>query len=294
MVIMEQLIPKDKFTRVYLALWGVCIFIGLTAFVFYKIGFRLTGNFSPVKVGEIELSSNQSGLQIILDNREKSVMPKEGLYRITSVSPGLHSLMVSKPDFWPWIKTFEVPANASRPVFAFLFPMDGLPTKVVSPSDPAYEDGLNKIRLNVVPEPKEGYLPYSETESFVSWLSENIPNRKISNDGSTALFVEDNSIYVAWISESEPPPHYFCQENPCKLKFPVTVSVEPIKSVGFFKDRSDVVIFAAGSALYAIEVDREGTQNFQPFYKGDDPYFYESPEGTLYIKDGDSLLKATL
>jgi len=55
-----------------------------------------------------------------------------------------------------------------------------------------------------------------------------------------------------------------------------------------------MIIFAAGSAIYAIEADHAGNQNFQPLYKGVDPYFYENSDGVIYIKDGNSLLRAKL
>jgi hypothetical protein len=144
------------------------------------------------------------------------------------------------------------------------------------------------------PEPKIGGLAFDPEESFTVWVSENIPAGKKSADGSTVLFVEDNTVYVAWISETEPPPHYFCHENPCKLLLPVIVSADKIKSVDFYKDRRDVIIFGSGTAIYAIEADQEGTQNFQPIYRGTDPSFYKSSEGALYIKDGVTLLKADL
>ena len=101
-------------------------------------------------------------------------------------------------------------------------------------------------------------------------------------------------MYVAWISKTEPPPHYFCYENPCKFSIPVIVSADKIKSVDFYKGRRDVIIFGSGPSLYAIEADQEGTQNFQPLHRGVDPSFFLGSEGVLYIKDGDSILKANL
>ena len=65
-----------------------------------------------------------------------------------------------------------------------------------------------------------------------------------------------------------------------------------ITDVEFYKDRADVVIFTSGEVIYAIEADREGTQNFQPLFKGTSPRFYKNETGTLYIQDGNSLMRA--
>ncbi len=270
------------------------IFLGLVALIFYKFGYRLTKELAPVKVGSIELSANEEGLQIFLNNREQLVSPASGRYILKNITPGFHSIVISKENFWPWAKTVIVTQNNVRELYAFILPMEGIATKAIPANTPEYASALKAVRDSILPEPKLGSPPLLLDESLSKWLTTNVPLRKLSSDKSTALYVEDNTIYVAWISETEPPPHYFCLENPCKFKMPVVVPNEPIKSVDFYKGRRDVILFTAGAAIYAIEVDREGTQNFQPLYKGKDPYFYQNESGVLYIKDANSLLRANL
>ena len=291
---MSDDIQNKRFTKIYLTLWGVCLLVALIAFTFYTFGFRLTGGLEPVKVGLIEILSNEVGVQIFFDNREKRVQFENGVYRIEKVVPGPHSIMISKEGFWPWAKTVAVTADARRNLFAFIFKMDGLATKSVPVGTLEYSDALRSIGQNSVPKVKLGSKPFNVEDSFRDWLDRSVPDRKLSLDESTVLFTENNTVYVGWVSETEPIPHYFCEENPCKLKMPVTVSEEEIKSIDFYRDRRDVIIFATGASLYAIEIDREGTQNFQPLYKGTDPYFYQTPEGVLYIKDGNMISSATL
>ncbi len=283
----------DRFTKVYLALWGICILAAIFAVVMYKFGFRLSNNFEPVKVSSIKLSSNESGLQLFLDNKSAQVPFRDNVYHIQNITPGLHSLLVYKDGFWPWAKNINMPANATQPVFAFIFPMQGLKTTQVDSDSSEYAGMVSAIDKNVLPQAKI-YSEPSSDESYVHWLLTAIPNHKVSADKSTALFSESDTIYLGWISQSEPPPHYFCIENPCTFQLPVTVSVEPIKNVDFYKDRRDVILFSAGAAIYAIETDRQGTQNFQPVYKGKNPYFYETADGSLYIKDGTAIFKAVL
>lgn len=266
---------------------------GIAAFTLYKFGFRLTNNLEPVKVSSIELTSNETVLQIFLDNKTVQVPDQNGAYRIANVTPGLHSLMVYKDGFWPWAKNVNVGENAPYSVFAFIFPMAGLLTQQIDSGSNEYNLIISDINKNIPPKPKIYNEPSAE-ESYAHWVDASIPNRKLSNDKTTALFSESDTIYLAWVSDTEPPPHYFCEENPCKLQLPVTVSIEPIKNIDFYKNKRDVILFSAGSAIYAIEASRENTQNFQPIYKGKDPYFYESQDGSLYIKDGGSLFKAVL
>ena len=286
---------KNKsFNKIYFFLWGICIFVGVVAFTFYKFGFRLTNRLEPVKVGAISLYSNESDLQIFLDNREQRPSFADGGFLIKNVTPGLHSLIVSKDGFWPWAKTFRSEPNSARSAYAFIFPVRGLATKPVLEGTVDYTEVLKNFRALRLPERVIHGAPFSPDESLQTWLEKNAPDRKISKDGSTALYAEDNTVYVAWISDTEPLPRYFCQENPCKLVMPVTVSVQPLKSVDFYKERRDVLLFGAGTTIYGIEVDQEGTQNFQPLFTGTDPYFYQAEGGTLYIKDGNSVSSASL
>lgn len=285
---------NKRFTKIYLALWGVCFLVALVALSFYAFGFRLTGNFEPVKVGSIEILSNEGEIQIFFDNRDKKVTFQNGAYRIKKVAPGFHSVLISKEGFWPWVKTVAVAADTNRVLSAFIFKMDGLQTKPVPVGEVLYKEALKNIAQNKAPKVRPWSRTFNNEDSFGAWLDESVPDRKFSKDKSTVLFTENNTIYVGWVSETEPVPSYFCEENPCKLKMPVTVSEEPIKSIDFYKERRDVIIFAAGESIYAIEVDREGTQNFQPLYKGVDPYFYQTEEGVLYIKDGNSISSTKL
>lgn len=287
-------IPKDRFTKVYLSIWGLCILVALVAFGLYKSGLRLSNNLEPVRVTAVSITSNVDNPQIYLNNREQKIKSNDGRYVLNNITPGFHSFVISKDDYWPWAKTVSIAENNTRTLFAFMFPMDGIPVTQLSSNMTEYVKADSAIRNLVLPVSKYAGVQFTPDESIAKWLDINIPLRKISRDRSTALYIDNNTIYVAWISDTEPPPHYFCEENPCKLIVPVIVTNTPVKSVDFYKGRSDVIIFTEGGVIYAIEADREGTQNFQPLYKGTNPYFYQDENNVLYIKDGNSIFSSNL
>lgn len=291
---MPEKISNEKFTRIYLGLWSICILVALITFVLYKFGFRLTNQLQPVKVSSIELISTEADIKIFIDNREQRVALRDGRYVIKNIIPGLHSVLISKNNFWPWTKTVAVAPKDARTLYPFVFPMDGASAQKVTPGTADYsmaEKGFSKLEL---PESAPTSPEFFPDDSLIDWLEKNVPNYKLSPDKSIALYIKDNTIYVAWISATEPSPRYFCEENPCKLVMPVMVSIEPIKTVDFYKGLRNLILFSSGTTIYGIEVDREGTQNFQPFFKGTNPYFYQTDNGVLYIKDGNSILKVIL
>lgn len=283
--------PTGRFTKIYLLLWSLCVILALIALIFYKFGYRLTANFTPTKIGAINITSNQSNIKIFLNNREKIPTIDNDRYVVRNVIPGVHSLIVSKDDFWPWFKTFQLNNSETRDFYSFMFPMKGAGVSLVEHGE-EYEKVLKFFTITVLPELKSGNKSIDDNESMIHWLKNNVPNYKISIDGTTALFTEKNTIRIAWISESKPPPSYFCEINQCQRDIQVLVSNLPLSSVEFYKDRNDVIIFSAGSSIYGIDVDRNGTQNFQPFYKGNNPIIYKADADTLYIEDGASLMRA--
>ncbi len=291
---MEPKILEDKFNKIYAIMWGICLLVGIISIILYKSGYRLSKHLTPVKTGAIEITSNETDLKIFLNNREKNLVSKDGVYSIPKITPGVHSVIVDKKGYWPWTKTFSVVENEIRKLYVFTFPTDGIKTKVLDRNSKEYSYALKKIEDEKLPEMYYSANEKPDDRSLRSWIDEFAPDKKISKDQSTALYVEGDTIYVAWISETDAPPHYFCQENSCKLKMPIIIPNKTIKSVTFYKDRNDVILFASDSAIYAIEVDSEGTQNFQPIYKGDDPYFFEDSEGTLYIKEQNNIKSANL
>jgi hypothetical protein len=72
---------------------------------------------------------------------------------------------------------------------------------------------------------------------------------------------------------------------------PIFEAKNPIRSIAYFPDYTDVALVAVDTGIYAIELTREGTPNFQPLYKGLSPTFVTTPNHTLLIKDLGTLME---
>lgn len=101
------------------------------------------------------------------------------------------------------------------------------------------------------------------------------------------LSKENTSINGKWLSGA-PLPYYFSSHE-----IEIFSSPERIKSFDFYPGRRDVILFAIQNNIFAIELDSRSTRNFQPVYKGRNPYFARIGN-TLYIIDGNSLLETRL
>jgi len=63
-----------------------------------------------------------------------------------------------------------------------------------------------------------------------------------------------------------------------------------ITAIDFYKNRQDVVIIASGDGVYALEINTENFQNFQPIYKGKNPVFVKKDNSSIYIFDSENLI----
>lgn len=219
--------------------------------------------------GSVILSGVPAGAHVLLDTGEN-------VYVATSSTPvefpdlprGSRIVGIEQEGFWPWSKEFEVGWGDIFHFSPFLAPRDAPADIIVDPA-----------------------LRSAASAALQSALLPSPTAPKVSADGTVRLWLEDNVITVEWIGPEADLPEYFCIEI-CATRIPVLVSIVPIRSLDFYKDRSDVLILAADTGIFALETDKRGIQNFQPLYEGNLPSFAQG-EGVLYVQDGDYRILTT-
>lgn len=267
---MTRRTPKSVFIFYGIFISLLLVIIGFA--LMYRSGYRLNG-FNFVKAGSLEISVDLEGSQIAIDNslRKTTSAPNEKL-SFSNLTPGIHTILVAKANYWPWSKYISIPEDGLISIAPF--------------SVPANTNGL------LIP---EGDAEYKTINLLIGQNS--LPtkeSKKISSSGKTALWVQDSTFIAEWISE-EPVPHYFCGEASCSNKtFEITKIKASIGNADFFKEREDIIIFSSGKGVYALEMDKRGTQNFYPIYEGANPSYAKNTPTTLYIKDGASLMEVGL
>lgn len=121
----------------------------------------------------------------------------------------------------------------------------------------------------------------------------NIPAQFIKYDPRNSLKLwktNTNEILAEWINTNSPLPYYMHSGKETVLQ-----SKNKIKNQDFFPSRRDVIIYAAGNGVFAVELDGRGGRNMQPIYKGKDPNFAVFPsQKTIYILDDGALSQIEL
>jgi len=73
----------------------------------------------------------------------------------------------------------------------------------------------------------------------------------------------------------------------CTQELNVINIIKDIKTIDFFGERDDVVIFSTEEGIFALELDNRQYHNVQEIYDRSDPDFRLSSKNTMFIKRKD-------
>lgn len=237
---------------------GILVFLGILigGVTFYSLGYRINSDFTIAKVGTVSVTIPQSNTSIFIDESKRIVTTKDNELVEIPFSPTKHSIIIARDGFYPWKKDVDVPSGGKITLLPFFIPQSTT-GQIITQSDPEYIKIRDEVRANKLPTAEAPVLSDDETAS--AWVEEN----------GLMFRSGDNSFMVI---------------------APETL----IKNVSFYKDRNDVLIFSTANFVYAIDVDKNGGQNFMPIYTGQTPSYVEVDNSSLYILDGIILMQVLI
>jgi hypothetical protein len=245
-----------KNNKIYYFLGGFIVLILLTSIVLYGLGYRVNKNFRIAKNGSISIVVPLPETTIYINESKKIITTEQNEVVNVSLSPNVHSLIISHEDFFPWIKEVKVLSNENTkvsPIFVYQNPSGNIITK----NDPEYWKINSEIDKNFPPQKN---------------------NHKLSTDELVHIWIENNTIMAKKDGEV----------------VEVIKPEDPIRNLDFYKKRNDALIFSAGNGVYVIEINKAGTQNFMPIYKGEKPEFVLQDENYIFIQDFQNLMQVII
>lgn len=267
---MSKISSKKILYYFYAPLIIILLFIA-GFFLLYKFGYRLTNKFWIEKAGKIEIQTNKTGLGIYIDEKLMSTTQTENekiLFK--NLAPQTYNVVISKNNFWPWIKNINIKSGLTTVIYPFLI---------------SKNQNFEKIKTS-----SEDFQTYSKF--IIKNVLPTFSDKKISDNKNVAIWIEGTQIFAEWLGKENEIPYFFCVADPCVSKIIEIIKLnQSIKNLDFYGNREDVIMFSTNKNIYALEIDKRGTQNFQPIYtNGIDPFFYKKDTSTLYILENNSLI----
>lgn len=221
--------------------------------------------------GVIILTSSLDNTTVFLDSVTYKTL-QAGEQVSIKTEKGTHTILTARDGYFPWTKTVVVEKGSDIHLNPFM--LQANPSgEIITGADPEHD--------KIVAIVKTSPLPISES-------------RKKSDAGNVEIWAVGNAIYASWIGEIKDAPEYFCTKDPCDPIAEVYKGVEAVENLDFYKDREDILVFAAGNGVFAIETDPRGTKNFQPIFTGIRPRFSKPKVDSLYVLDGTNLAEIAL
>ena len=206
----------------------------------------------------VTLTEVPADAAIYIDN-DLTAEGESGTVMLSDIGSGTHTILVAASGYWPWAKTIVL-ENGAQLNFAVL----ALPVEATV-ADAA---GLPTTDASAATELRAKMTTVASKESPLLY-----------DDEDVALWIEDGTIVASWRARRSDMPAYFCTPE-CRPRRVVFESDVPVRSLSFFGDRNDILLFAANNGIFALELDGRGTQNFQPLYLGTAPIFSLSEDLT--------------
>ena len=237
-------------------LWGIGGILLILVMVGYVRGYKPTDIFLIGKSGTLTLDLPLSETNVFIDEEKKLTTTQDNEPVEFLLSPKRHSVIISRDGYYPWTKEIVIPSKGIVKLSPIFITIN-TSGQIITKNDPEY----TKLRRTVIEAP----VPTKDKP-------------KISKDGSAVLWMDDNEIIVTIASTT----------------YSVIQPDTAIRSVDFYRDRGDVVIFSTSNAIYAIEIDKAGKQNFMPIYKGISPTFYKNDPDFVYVWDNGTLMEVII
>lgn len=116
---MKDFIHRNK-VLLYSTIGGIAALVLIIAFAYlYDAGYRIHG-WKIAKAGTVTVHLQDPETLIFLDGKfaHQSKTENESV-RLSKISPGSHSIIVSKNDAWPWQKTISMSSGGELEIYPF-------------------------------------------------------------------------------------------------------------------------------------------------------------------------------
>ncbi len=231
-----------------------------------RAGWKPTGHFTPGG-GTLEIVAAEPGSKIYINNAEEhETTTKNEKYSVSGFSEKTHSVAVSKKGYWPWTKNIFVSKGDVVHLEAFNLP-------------------LKPVLFTLS---KEGSEYKSLSASFTRSTPPSQSKPLISFQKNYSSWIDKNVIFLSWLGAASSTPSFFCKEETCASRIEIVNAVENIFDLVFYPGRESAIIFSNEKGVYVIDINKEGTQNFQPVVFLSNARLLTATT-TLYIKTDDSI-----
>jgi len=248
--------------------WTLTVLIALILALLggvYLAGYRVGPGLSLVKTRELTINDLYPGTTIYADLTPRGTVASSSSSFSLTLTPGQHSILVNAGGYNPWEGLVTVPEDADVRVSAFLIP---IVPETVKPVELAGTDATNALK----------------TISATQLPTEASPLSLLG--GCASVYVSSNRVLaVGTTSPACAAVPYLSVSEGSSTPTVIFSPVDTMRSVVAYPERSDALVVAVGTQIYAIALDPRTPQTFAKLISGAAPMLAEGSDGTVVIED---------
>lgn len=233
------------------------IIVSIVAIVGFALGYRIQPDLRIAKNGILEITLPLKGTVVYSDDKKLITTTEENQTITLPLSVKTHDIIIGREGYFPWMAQANIQPE-QKTILTPFFVTQNTTGQIITQKDPQYWTIWTQVRTTKLP-------------------TEVAP--KIS--GNVSLWVKDNTIYT--------------KEGEVVKK--IITPKDTVRSLDFYKDRTDVIIFASDVGVYALDAVENAPDkvvNFFPLYKGAKPIFQKTENSFLYVLDGENLMMVVI
>lgn len=233
------------------------IIISIVAIVSFAYGYRIQPDLRIAKNGILEITLPLKNTVVYSDDKKLTTTAADNQTVVIPLSVKTHDIIIGREGYFPWMAQAAIQSEEKTTLHP-IFVTQNTTGQIITQKDPQYW----KIRAEVT----NTKLPTEATPKIANGVS---------------VWVKDNTIYL--------------KENDIVKK--IITPKDTVRSLDFYKDRTDVIIFASDAGVYAMDAVENATDkvvNFFPLYKGAKPIFEKTDNSFLYVLDGENLMMVVI
>lgn len=236
-------------------------------------GYRIQPNLRILKNGVLEITLPFKNTIVYADDKKIITSTEENQTFIIPLSVKTHDVIIGREGYFPWMAQATI-ESGKKTILHPIFVTQNTTGQIVTQKDPQYW----KLRTQVA----NTKLPTEENPKKLNGV---------------LLWVKENTIYIE--QRTQDAGEYRGEPTTVETRIvkKIITPKDTVRSLDFYKNRTDTIIFASDAGVYAMDAVENATDkvvNFFPLYKGIKPVFEKTEDSFLYVLDGENLMMVVI
>lgn len=253
-------------------LLGISI-VSIVVIIGFALGYRIQPNIRIAKDGILEMTLPLKGTVVYSDDKKLTTTSADNQTVIIPLSVKTHDIIIGREGYFPWMAQATIQPE-TKTILHPIFVTQNTTGQIITQKDPQYW----KLRTDIT----NTKLPTEEKPKELNGV---------------LLWIKDNTIYIEERRKDDGELRGEPTTVETRIVKKIITPKDTVRSLDFYKDRTDVIIFASDVGVYAMDAVENASDkvvNFFPLYKGIKPIFQKTEHSFLYVLDGENLMMVVI